>query len=199
MSIYLIALKLFLVTNPIGNAPAILALVKDFPPERQKKILLRETLFAFLLAVFFQLVGKGFLTALGVETYALRLCGGVLLFLVGLTMVFPLHESTESHVVRQEPYFVPIATPLLTGAGLMSIIMTFSAELNNHFAMFSAIVIAWIGVTAVMAGAPYLLRIFGRRGLLALEQLMGLVLVMISTDMIVKGLNDFIKSLASPA
>lgn len=77
----------------------------------------------------------------------------------------------------------------------MSIIMTFSAELNNHWMMFLAIVIAWVGVTAVMATAPYLMRIFGKRGLLALEQLMGLVLVMISTDMLVKGLNDFIKSL----
>ena len=195
MSIYLIALKLFLVTNPIGNAPTILALVKDFSAERQKKILLRETLFAFLLAVFFQFVGKGFLEALGVDTYALRLCGGTLLFLVGLIMVFPAHQAVQTNVAKQEPYFVPIATPLLTGAGLMSIIMTFSAELNNHFAMLSAIVIAWIGVTAVMAAAPYLLQIFGKRGLLALEQLMGLVLVMISTDMIVRGLYDFIQSL----
>lgn len=195
MTIFLVALKLFLVWNPIGNTPAVLALVKNFSPERQKKILLREAFFAFLLAVFFQFAGKGFLSALGIESYALRLCGGVLLLLVGLTMVFPLREESVVDEQKQEPYFVPIATPLLTGAGLMSIIMTLSAELNNHLAMFSAIFIAWSGVFVVMAAAPYLLRLFGQRGLLALEQLMGLVLVMISTDMFIKGLNAFIASL----
>lgn len=195
MTIYLIALKLFLVANPIGNAPTILALVKDFPPERQERILLRETLFAFLLAVFFQFIGGAFLSVLGVENYSLRLCGGVLLFLVGLTMAFPEREQLQTGVLRQEPYIVPIATPLLSGAGLMSIIMTFSAEVENHLTMFLAISLAWVGVTAVMASAPFLLRLFGRQGMLALEKLMGLVLVMISVEMILRGLDDFIQSL----
>jgi len=195
VTLYLIALKLFLVTNPIGNAPTILALVKDFPPERQQKILLREAFFAFLLAVFFQFVGRAFLSVLGVEDYALRLCGGVLLFLVGLGMVFPVHEKMQAGVLKQEPFIVPIATPLLSGAGLMSIIMTFSAEVDNHLTMFLAILLAWAGVTAVMAGAPFLLRLFGKRGMDALEKLMGLVLVMISVEMFVQGLNDFIQSL----
>lgn len=195
MTLYFIALKLFLVANPIGNAPTILALLKDFPPKRQERILLRETLFAFLLAVFFQLLGRSFLSIMGVENYSLRLCGGVLLFLVGLTMIFPMREASSSHALKQEPFIVPIATPLLSGAGLMSIIMTFSAEVNNHVTMFLAILLAWVGVTAVMAAAPLLLRAIGRHGMQALENLMGMVLVMISVEMIVRGLQDYIKSL----
>src|ERR1700738_2861438 len=98
-SIYAMALKLFLVSNAVGIVPAVLALVKDFPPERQRQILLRETLFALALAIFFQFVGHAFLSVLNLQEYALRLCGGVLLILLGIGMIFPRHESGPSKLL----------------------------------------------------------------------------------------------------
>jgi len=51
---FALALTFFLVANPIGNSPAIIALVKDFDLKQQKRILYREAIFALLLALFFQ-------------------------------------------------------------------------------------------------------------------------------------------------
>lgn len=193
-NVFDIALTLFLVTNPIGNSPAILALVKDLPFARQRFVLLREALFAFLIALFFQQVGEGFLAVLGISDYSLRLCGGTILFLVGLSMIFPNHSPTHKASEEHEPYIVPIATPLLSGAGLMSITMTFSAQVDNNLMMVSALMLAWVGVFIVLGTAPYLLRLFGKRGLLALEQFMGLILVMLACSMFVRGLAKFIQT-----
>lgn len=193
--IYQIALTFFLVTNPIGNSPAIIALVKDFPFDRQKKIMMREGLFALLLALFFQYFGEHFMTLLNIKNYAVTLCGGTLLFLVSLQMIFSFENKTDTSSLKQEPFIVPIATPLLAGAGLLSVVMLKSHEMQNNFLITSAILIAWVGVFAVLAFAPYLQKILGKKGLLALEQLMGLVLAMIALEMFVRGANLFRETL----
>lgn len=188
-----VASTLFFVTNPIGNSPVILALVKEFDFPMQKRILIREGLFALLIALFFQYLGSWFLHLLKVDGYAISLTGGILLIMVAFSMIFPKkQEKTES--LKQEPYIVPIATPLLSGPGLLSIIMLFTQEKGN-LAVSISIIIAWIGVMIVMATAPYLQKLLGQRGLIALEQLMGMILTMISMSMIVSGTVAFLKTL----
>ncbi|CCB86768.1 MULTISPECIES: MarC family protein [Parachlamydia] len=194
-SIFSIALTLFLVTNPVGNAPAIIALIKDFDFSRQKAIMLREATFSLLLALFFQYFGEVFLNTLHIDRYTVSLCGGTLLFLISLSMIFPLHHEETVKATKHEPFFVPIATPILSGPGLLAMIMLLSAQVSSNFAMSLAILLAWVGVFFVLLIAPYLNRVLGKRGLLALEQLMGLVLSIISTDMLVKGVEQFILSI----
>lgn len=189
-----IAFTFFLVANPIGNSPAILAVVKDLPFDRQRKVLLREALIALALALFFQFFGEAFLTSLNIDRYTVSLCGGVMLFIVALKMIFPV-RTEEQHLTLKEPMIVPIATPLISGPGLLTIIMVKSKEEENFMLISAAILIAWIGVTFVLTTAPYLQRIFGNRGMIALEQLMGMVLSMISMEMIVNGSSLFVKTL----
>lgn len=192
VSIFDLALQLFLITNPIGNAPAILALVRKYDFQRQKSIVLRESFFALLLALFFQFVGEPFLDALGIQDYALSMCGGTLILLSGLQMIFPHHEEDEQAAATdREPYLVPIATPLLSGAGLLTYIMIFSKKLDQPLEMTGAILICFAGVFLVMWAAPYLMRTFGKRGMQVLEQIMGLVLSMIAIEMVVKGVALF--------
>lgn len=193
--VFQIALTFFLVTNPIGNSPAIVALIKDFPFERQKKIMLREGFIALAIALFFQYLGEQFLHFLNISNYAVTLCGGTLLFLVSLQMIFSMNSHDNTAPMKQEPFIVPIATPLLSGAGLLTIIMLKSHEVHNNFLITTSILIAWIGVIAVLAAAPYLQKILGKRGLHALEQLMGLVLAMISIELLVKGATLYRESL----
>lgn len=195
MSVLMLALTFFLVTNPIGNSPTILSLVKEFEFERQKKILFREAIFSLILALFFQFFGEMFLSLLQVKNYALSVTGGVLLILVSLKMIFVSNTKNAVEHLRQEPFIVPIATPLLSGPGLLTIIMLYSAQENNNLKIFFAILIAWIGVIGVLLAAPYMQRILGRRGMTALEQLMGMILSMISMDMIVRGAALFVESL----
>ena len=194
MSVLQMALTLFLVANPIGNTPAFVALVKDFSFERQKKILFREALFSFFIALFFLFLGEQFLKIIQVKQYAVSISGGTLLFLVALNMIFPQKEIAGNERKPQEPFIVPIATPLISGGGVLSTIMIFSAKEPNILLLLLACVIAWVGVVGIVVSAAYLNRLLGSRGLLALEQLMGMILTMISIEIIVKGVLLFMKT-----
>lgn len=196
MSTFELALQLFLVANPIGNSPTMLALVKNFPFERQKKIIFREGIISFIIAIFFLFFGELFLRGLHISDYALTLTGGIVLFLVALQMLFHKPEEKKDIQLKQEPFIVPIATPLISGPGLMTMIMVNSRLEANDIKMTFAVVLAWIGVMAVVIGAPYLQKLIGKRGLAALEQVMGLILGLMSMQMIVKGAEQFVKTLS---
>lgn len=196
MSTLALALTFFLVANPIGNSPTIIALVKDFPFERQKKIIFREGIISLLLALFFQYFGEFFLGMLQINDYALTLTGGILLFLVALQMLFHKPDGAETTQLKQEPFIVPIATPLISGPGLMTIIMINARSEANDLKISSAILIAWIGVLTVLVIAPYLQKILGKRGLAALEQVMGMVLGLMAMQMIINGAKLFAKTLS---
>lgn len=191
LSIIALALKFFLVTNPIGNSPAILALVKDYEFSRQRFILIREAIISLLIALFFQFFGEAFLNLINIKDYAVSLCGGILLFIVALNMIFAAPPEDAEATAKQEPFIVPIATPILSGPGLMSIIMLNAKLEPNGWYVTLSILLAWVGVILVLAISPYLQRVLGKRGLVALEQVMGMVLALMSAGMIVNGITLF--------
>lgn len=191
---FALALTFFLVANPIGNLPAIIALIKDFDFSRQRIIVLREGLIALALALFFQYAGEVFLGKLNIQDYALMISGGILLFVVSLGMIFS-DKTKKDREIKQEPCIVPIATPILSGPGLLAMIMLKSKLEENNLKITLAILLAWVGVFAVLASGPYLQKLLGKRGLTALEQVMGMIIALIGIEMIVKGGLLFSKTL----
>jgi len=189
-----IAVTFFLVANPIGNSPAIIAIIKDFSLQQQKKIMFREAIIAFFLALFFQYFGEMFLNQLDIRNFTISMSGGILLLLVALNMIFSPKSprSTETYQ-KQEPLIVPIATPLISGPALLTIIMVYSHQESSHLKISFAIALAWLAITPVLMLAPYMQKILRKRGLAALEQLMGLLLSLMAIEMIIQGLALFIK------
>ena len=188
-----IILTLFIVSNPVGCSPAIIALIKDFDFEHQKRIMLRETIAAFLLAIFFQYAGGAFLDQLLIEPYVVKMCGGILLIFVSLRMIFPPPHAHElkKEKIKKEPIIVPIAMPLIAGPALLTMIMVYSQDATNPLFITLAITVTWIGVGAVLLSAPYLNKFIGKRGLDVLERLMGMVLTLLAVEMILGGLKLF--------
>jgi len=192
------AITFFLISNPIGNSPLVLAMVKRFPFEKQKHILLREGIFSLIVALFFQYLGAVFMQALHLDPFTVSLCGGFVLFVTALRMIFNKDEGLEKEEASlQEPYFVPIAIPLLSGPGLLSIIMIKSQAVNNSLYVSASVILAFIGVIGIMIAAPYLKKLLGERGLAALEQFMGMILGLISMGMLVRGASLFYQTLGA--
>lgn len=188
-----VILSLFIIANPIGNSPAILAMIKDFSFAQQKKIMLREALIAFLLAITFQYAGEIFLSSLNISASAVSLCGGILLLFCALDMIFSsqsLNDGKKVKALKQEPFLVPIATPLISGPGVLTMIMVYSQQLPSLTLTF-AIFITWTLIALVMVSSPYIQLVLKRRGMGALEQLMGMILTMISVEMMVSGVQKF--------
>jgi multiple antibiotic resistance protein len=192
ITLFSMALTFFIISNPIGNTPAIAAILKDFPFDRQKMIMLRESFFALAIALLFQFVGDRFLRLLDIKEYTVSIAGGILLIIVGLQMIFP-KKPVKVEALKQEPYLVPIATPLITGGGLMSSIMLFSSLANDWVLVSGAILLAWVAVIPIMLSAPYIQRIMGDRGLAVLAQLMGMLLILMSAQLVVNGFALFMK------
>jgi multiple antibiotic resistance protein len=149
------------------------------------------------LAIFFLFLGETFLSSLNIQDFALTISGGVLLFIVALHMIFSSRDEKQVVGPKQAPFIVPIAAPLLSGAGLLTMIMLYSKQEANDMKILLAIFLAWVGVTAVLVAAPYLQIFLGKRGLAALEQLMGMLLAMIATEMMVKGFSLFFTALGA--
>lgn len=191
MDLFTLALNFFLIANPIGNVPPIVALIKDFSFERQKKIVFREAIFALLIAIGFQFAGSHLLSLLEIKTYTVSIAGGIVLLIVAMGMIFPKPVAQEVQALKHEPFVVPIATPIITGGGVMSSIMIYMELTQNTFLVTSALIVAWCGVLPVMLSAPYLKKILGDRGLLAMEQIMGMVLALLSMRLVVQGMKIY--------
>ena len=185
------ALTLFFIANPIGNVPVFVYLTKDFDFRHQRWILFREAIFSLILAYFFLFLGKPFLNTILIEQYSVNLAGGILVFLIALNMIFPVHsEEKGSKAAVHEPFVVPISTPLISGGGVFATVLLLAtqAPIAN---VSLAILVAWIPVIIIVVASVYLQKILGRRGLIAVEQFMGMLLMMLSIHMITKGLHTF--------
>ena len=130
MDIITIASMLFFIINPLGNTPFIVSLLAKFDLQAQRRILIRELILGFLLALFFIFAGEHFLSLLAIDETTIGICGGVILFLIALSLIFPKVAASEDALLT-EPCLVPIATPVLAGPCLLTGIMLFSHQVES--------------------------------------------------------------------
>ncbi len=190
MDVLSIALTLLLVMDPLGNIPNFMAALKSVPEARRSRIILRECLFALgiLLAVF--IGGRGFMAIFGLSVEALRIAGGIMLFLIALRMIFPEGRGERPEQHEEEPFIVPLATPLIAGPSLIATIMVLSGNpAVNRIGVLTAIFSSWAVSTLILLSAPFFARILRRRGLMAVERLMGMLLIVVSVQMFLTGLH----------
>jgi len=189
---FAIASTLFFVINPIGNTPFIVSLLAKFDEKKQRRILVRELILGFLLALFFIFAGEQFLAQLEISETTIGICGGVILFFIAMSLIFP-KPSGHSEGMEREPYLVPIATPVLSGPCLLTTVMLYSHQVENIVTLVAAVSLAWFVTSAIVMLAPTIQRLFGERGLIALERLMGMLLTFLSLDMLITSLIRFVQ------
>ncbi|MBJ7449328.1 MAG: MarC family protein [Parachlamydiales bacterium] len=194
-----LAITLFLVINSLGMAPALISFIADFPRAKQRSILLREAFFAFVLTLVFAFIGRYFFAWLNVTQPAVQVSGGLILFFIALRMIFPQLKGKDQQISKsEEPFIVPIATPMLAGPAVLATVMIESTQVPSHVILFSAIIIAFAATTAVLIAVCYLQKVIGARGLNALEKLMGLILTLLAVQMLLKGAESFVLNTMQP-
>ena len=83
------AILLFLIMDPLGNIPIFLSLLKDVAPKRRRKVMIRELLIALGVLLGFLIGGQHLLRLLQLRQESISIAGGIVLFLIGIRMVFP--------------------------------------------------------------------------------------------------------------
>ena len=189
---------LLLVTDPFGNVPLFVSTLRQVAPERRHRVVLRECLIAFGLLLVFMMVGRPFLDALQLSEVALRIGGGVILFLIALRMVFPQPGGVfgQTHAGATEPLIVPLAIPALAGPSALVTVLLFSSQAKMsmwlYVAVISLVAVVWL---AVLLAAERLQRVLGDAVMTAFERLMGLILTAIAIEMLLAGVRVYVASM----
>lgn len=193
MSFLSAVVTLLLVMDPLGNVPMFLTALRGTKPERRVKVIIRESLIALGIILVFLFLGKGMLNVIHVTSEALTVAGGVILLLIAIRMIFPTEEKNLHENTVGEPLIVPLAVPYVAGPSLLATLILFVSSSPTSMLPFwlGATVTAWLLSTLTLVSAGWLQRFVGERALTALERLMGMILVIISTQMVLSGIAAF--------
>ena len=183
---------LFLVIDPFGNVPFFVSALKQVDPARRRRVVVRELLIAYAVMVVFLFFGQPLLKVLGIFGPALTIAGGVILFLIALRMVFPMRGRSSQEDIEGEPFIVPLAIPYVAGPSVLAVeLLLMSDEPTRWPVWLVAISIAWAVTAVIVLFGSQVAERLGSRGLIAIERLMGMILVAIAIQMFLTGADMY--------
>lgn len=193
MTIAAAALLLFLILDPLGNVPVVLSLLRPLPANRQRIVMIRELLIALVVLLLFLWFGKYALELMHLRQESVSIAGGIVLFLIGIRMIFPPPEGLMGQLPGGEPFIVPVAIPMIAGPSGMAAVMLLGTQEPDRMGAWSlALLIAWAATAVILMSATILYRLLGPRALTAIERLMGMLLVAISVQMFLDGIAAYL-------
>lgn len=193
------AVLLFFIIDPFGLIPIFVAILRGVAPERRGFVLIRELLIALAILLLFFFAGRHILGALHISEPALTLAGAIILFLIALPMIFPSIKLSFETEDAGEPLIVPLATPMLAGPSAIAMVLLLGTSATGApgipFDRLASVALAWLAAAVVLVIGMRLAAKIGKRTLIAIERLMGMLLVAISVEMLLGGLRAFLATL----
>ncbi len=184
------ALLLFLVIDPFGNLPFVSAVLSNPSAVGYLSTIIREVLSALLVLALFAFAGEQILGYLNIEPASLSVAGGVVLFLTSMKLIFGSARELLHDSYGDNPLLVPIAVPALAGPSAVTTVMILGTR--EQVALFS-LVLALVVVTGTILLLGRLISTYlGKRGVQALEKLMGLLLNLFAVNMLLLSVRDFL-------
>ena len=188
----------FAVIDPIGTIPVYLEATKEFDLIHKKKIALRASYIAFLILLFFIVIGQLILEGMNVSLDAFQISGGVILFLFAITMIFgdgkPTREKNQITDYRHVTIF-PVAIPSIASPGAIMAVVLLT---DNHLYSIQEQTITTLLVLFVIALTALLLLIansvqekIGTYGITVISKIMGLILASYAVQSILSGISGY--------
>lgn len=205
------SLVLFLVIlDPIGVAVVFAGLAPYEDGEMRRRIAIRSTTIAGLLILLFGVIGGPLLTALDVTMPALRIAGGILLFLLATDMVFARQSgmrkptaSEENELRRQRDMDIsvfPLAFPLLAGPGALTSIVLSVGKAQGVLALtcvFGSLLAVLALTLAALLAAGNLTRLLGLTGANVISRVLGIILAALAAQYVVDGISQLTNHVTS--
>jgi len=195
----MVFLGFFAIMNPIANTVVFAGLMGEKSKAEQMKVAAKALIITFFIIVSFSLLGKAIFHLFGITISALRITGGILVFLVGYHMLnghaSKLHSAPETE--ESDVAVSPLAVPLLAGPGTIATAMNYSSTGGTTG------VIVTISVFAALCLITFVCFIFssnimaaiGKSGLSIVTRLMGLILAVIGTQMVIIGVTAVVSAM----
>jgi MarC family membrane protein len=193
MSTVSAGLLLFLIMDPLGNIPLFLSLLRNVRPERRRLVLVRELIIALVVLFVMLFGGQYLLQVLQLKQESVGIAGGIVLFLIGVRMIFPTRDGVFGDA-EGEPFIVPMAIPGVAGPSAMAAVMLLAHSDPGRTVDWSlALFVAWLATALILLSSTYLFRWLGTSVLTALERLMGMLLVALSVQMVLDGVVAYVR------
>ncbi|MFK8010703.1 MAG: YhgN family NAAT transporter [Marinicellaceae bacterium] len=191
MDILSTTILLFLILDPLGNIPIFLSYLEK--SKNRYKVLARELILALLILYVFLFFGKYFLSALNLKQEAVSISGAIILFIIAIRMIFPSNTHYGDEKIEGDPLLVPLAIPLVAGPSILATLILLVSQHPEKIMDFSiALFIAWFISAVILFSATALQKYLGKRGLIAIERLMGMVLIAVAVQMFLDGIKTFL-------
>jgi multiple antibiotic resistance protein len=193
MSTVAAGILLFLIMDPVGNIPLFLSVLKNVPAERRMLVIVREMLIALVTLFAFLLGGRYVLQFLQLKQESVSIAGGIILFIIGVRMIFPPHHGIFGDDDGAEPFIVPLAIPAVAGPSTIAAVMLLANSQPGRTVDWSmALFVAWLATALILMASTFLYRCLGARAITAMERLMGMLLVALSVQMFLDGVVAYV-------
>lgn len=187
---------LFVIIDPVGNAPIFLALTVGMGAAQRRRIALRGVLVGAFILVVFGLAGDAILRGVGISMPAFKIAGGILLFATAMDMLFEKRTQRREKTADDhfdDPSVFPLATPLIAGPGsiaTMILLMDDHAGDLQGQAMVIGALFAVLALTfaALLLSAP-LERLLRRTGTMVVTRVLGMLLAALAVQFVIEGLS----------
>jgi multiple antibiotic resistance protein len=173
--IFSVTLILFSVIDILGSIPFIINIRK-----REGRIHAEKaTIISAVLMITFLFLGQSILNLFGLDVASFAVAGAIVIFIVALEMLLGITLIRDDPEAKGTGSIVPIAFPLIAGAGALTTILSLRAvyaEVN----ILAGIVINLIFVYIVLRSSAWLERVIGKAGFAVLRRIFGVILLAIA-------------------
>ena len=202
------ALVTFLVIiDPPGCAPIFASLTRGTPGKHRRAMAIRSSLIAWAILMFFALLGRPMLQALGISLASFRVAGGIMLFMIALDMVFERRtqrresraQSIEGTPEAEDISVFPMAIPMIAGPGSIASAMLLVSRAQSY-AGIGVVLLAMTLVILITAAALFLagpiMKLMGERIEAMISRLLGVILAALAAQFVVDGLRQSFPALS---
>ena len=179
-----VSMVLFAVIDIVGAIPVIVDLRNKHGHIESEK----ASLVAGFIMIIFLFIGEELLNLIGIDVNSFAVAGSFVLFFLALEMILGIRIYRDEEASSAS--IVPIAFPLIAGAGTMTTLLSLRAQFQT-LNIIIAIVLNIILVYAVLKSSPKIEKILGKNGLSVVRKTFGVVLLAIAVKLFaanVKGL-----------
>jgi len=196
--------SLFTLINPIGIVPIFIAMTEEYNKKERDAIAFKSVIFSFFILILFGVLGEFIFSFYNITIHGFRIAGGILLLKISFDMIESKRSRTRTTPMEEkaaeeknEIAYTPLAIPLIAGPGSIASIMILSSESshwNHKITLFLALGTVLSITFLTLKLSKYLTKTFGRSGLRIMQRIMGLILMVISIEFILKGIKDSIQN-----
>ena len=192
--------SIFFIVDPIATVPAFLAMTANDTVEKRRRMAKQACWTLFGVLSSFALAGSLIFKVFGITLPALKIAGGLLLFLVAIEMLEArrsgtkeVEEERREGAEKEEIGIAPLGIPMLAGPGAISTAMVLMGQSRNWWQavpVFVAIAITSLAAYYILSAAERVRVRLGETGIRVLMRLMGLVLAAIAVQFVINGFTD---------